>query len=108
MRFQYSLNTDVASSRLKLASMLYCLGHFHAAVSVLEDVERRYHSKVKSVCGCREIPGESDLQVFANMILDNIDKEFSEQPFAFCVKFVRQEAFCAPYILWYTVVSRYY
>ncbi|KAH3770343.1 hypothetical protein DPMN_171628 [Dreissena polymorpha] len=46
MRFKYSLNTDVASSRLKLASILYCCGHVHAAVRVLEDVQRRYHNRV--------------------------------------------------------------
>ena len=99
MRFQYSLNADVASSRLKLASMLYCLGHLHAAVRVLADLKRRYHSKVKSVCRCIRLPGESDLELFANMISDNCDKELSEPPFAFCVNFVRQEAYCAPYIL---------
>ncbi|XP_052248711.1 uncharacterized protein LOC127856496 isoform X4 [Dreissena polymorpha] len=98
-RFKYSLNTDVASSRLKLASVLYCFGHLHAAVRVLDDVERRYHSKVKAVCGCREIEGQSDLQVFANMISDNCDNVLCERPFAFCVKFVREEAYCAPYIL---------
>ncbi|KAH3720908.1 hypothetical protein DPMN_063819 [Dreissena polymorpha] len=95
-RFKYSLNTDVASSRLKLASVLYCFGHLHAAVRVLDDVERRYHSKVKAVCGCRDIEGKSDLHVFANMISDD-----NEQPFALCAKFVREEAYCAPYILWF-------
>ncbi|KAH3716583.1 hypothetical protein DPMN_059307 [Dreissena polymorpha] len=100
-RFKYSLKTDVASSRLKLASVLYCFGHLQAAVKVLDDVERRYHSKVKAVCGCRKIKGDRDLQVFANMISDNCDNVLCERPFAFCVKFVREEAYCAPYILWF-------
>ncbi|KAH3740385.1 hypothetical protein DPMN_047091 [Dreissena polymorpha] len=94
---RYSLNSDVASSRLKFASMLYCSGHLQAAVRVLEDVERRYHSKVKAVCGCRSIQGDSDLKVFADMLLGNTDK--SELPFAFCVNFSRQESHCAPFIL---------
>ncbi|XP_052238619.1 uncharacterized protein LOC127849909 [Dreissena polymorpha] len=66
-RFQYSLNTDVASSHLKLASVLYCSGHIIAAVRVLEDVERRFHNRVKAVCECRSIEGQSDLHVFANI-----------------------------------------
>ncbi|KAH3716450.1 hypothetical protein DPMN_059173 [Dreissena polymorpha] len=100
-RFKYSLKADVASSRLKLASVLYCFGYLHAAVKLLGDVERRYHSKVKAVCGCRDIEGQSDLQVFANIISDNCDNVLCERPFAFCVKFVREEAYCAPYILWF-------
>ncbi|KAH3748594.1 hypothetical protein DPMN_183040 [Dreissena polymorpha] len=100
-RFQYSLKTDVASSRLKLASLLYASGHLHSAVRVLEDVEKRYHSKVKTVCSCRDIKGDRDLLVFASMKSDNCDNGFNEPPFALCVKFVRQEAYCAPYILWF-------
>ncbi|XP_052236448.1 uncharacterized protein LOC127848187 [Dreissena polymorpha] len=100
-RFKYSLNTDVASNRLKLASVLYCCGHLQAAVRVLEDVERSYHSKVKAVCGFRVIEGDRDLHVFANIISDNCDNGLYEPQFAFCVKFVREEAYCAPYILWF-------
>ncbi|KAH3740539.1 hypothetical protein DPMN_047245 [Dreissena polymorpha] len=96
-RVQYSLNLDVATSRLKFASMLYCSGHLQAAVRVLEDVERRYYSKVKAVCGCRQKRGDSDLKVFADMLLGNTDN--SELPFAFCVNFSRQESHCAPFIL---------
>ncbi|KAH3810092.1 hypothetical protein DPMN_138478 [Dreissena polymorpha] len=96
-RFQYSLNTDVASSRLKFASVLYCCGHLHAAVIVLDDVERRYHNRVKPVCG--KLEGQRDIHVFANMLSDNCDQGFSELPFALCVQFFRQEAYCAPYIL---------
>ncbi|KAH3829322.1 hypothetical protein DPMN_131318 [Dreissena polymorpha] len=90
---------DVASSRLKFASVLYCCGHLHAASIVLEDVERRYHSKVKAVCGNRRRKGDSDLKVFANMISDNCENGFSEPSFTFCVKFVRQEAYCTPDVL---------
>ncbi|KAH3748700.1 hypothetical protein DPMN_183150 [Dreissena polymorpha] len=100
-RFKYSLNTDVASNRLKLASLLYCCGHLQAAVRVLEDVERSYHSKVKTVCGCMRIEEDTDPHVFANMISDNCDNGIFEPPFAFCVKFIREEAYCAPYILWF-------
>ncbi|KAH3716511.1 hypothetical protein DPMN_059234, partial [Dreissena polymorpha] len=35
------------------------------------------------------------------MISDKCDNVLCERPFAFCVKFVREEAYCAPYILWF-------
>ncbi|XP_052257105.1 uncharacterized protein LOC127862152 [Dreissena polymorpha] len=98
-RFQYSLNLDVASSRLKLASLLYCSGHIHAAVRVLEDVERRYYRKVKAVCGCRYMKGERDRRVLGNTLSGNCVKGCSELTFALCVKFFRQESHCIPFIL---------
>ncbi|KAH3812661.1 hypothetical protein DPMN_141098 [Dreissena polymorpha] len=97
-RFKYSLSTDVASSRLKLAAILYCSGYIHAAVRVLEDVERRYHSKVKAVCGCRRIPEDRDLEMFADMLPGHSDQGFIEPQFAFCVTFVRAERHCTPLI----------
>ncbi|KAH3769932.1 hypothetical protein DPMN_171211 [Dreissena polymorpha] len=77
------------------------MGHFHSAVRVLEDVEKRYHRKVKTVCCRRRFKGDRDLKVFASMISDKCDNLFNEPPFALCVKFVRQEVYCAPYILWF-------
>ncbi|XP_052235136.1 uncharacterized protein LOC127847340 isoform X2 [Dreissena polymorpha] len=97
-RVQYCFNSDVASSRLKFASMLYCGGHLRAAVRVLKDVEGRYHSNVKTVCGCRIIQGDRDLKVFANMLSGNTDNEFSKY-LTFCVKLLRQESYCTPFIL---------
>ncbi|XP_052238624.1 uncharacterized protein LOC127849915 [Dreissena polymorpha] len=88
-----------ASSRLKFASMLYCSGHLQAAVRVLEDVERRYHSEVKAVCAFRRIEGDRDLNVFANMLAGNKEEGFSELPFVSCVRFIRQESYCTPAIL---------
>ncbi|KAH3896976.1 hypothetical protein DPMN_021159 [Dreissena polymorpha] len=102
-RCQYSLNTDVASSHLKLASTLYCSGHLHAAVIVLEDVERRYHSKVKAVCGCRPNEG-SDLRVFSYMTTGTSNDGFSESPFACGVSFFKQESCIAPFILLFEMI----
>ncbi|KAH3740275.1 hypothetical protein DPMN_046977 [Dreissena polymorpha] len=73
------------------------IGHHQAAVRVLEDVERRYHSKVKALCVFRRLKGDRDLKVFADMLLGNTGN--SEPPFAFCVHFLRQESHCAPLIL---------
>ncbi|KAH3740563.1 hypothetical protein DPMN_047269 [Dreissena polymorpha] len=79
--------------------MLNCSGHHQAAVRVLEDVERRYHSKGKGVCGCREDQKDRDLKVFADMLSGNKEEVISEQPFALCVRFFRQESYCTPFIL---------
>ncbi|KAH3770377.1 hypothetical protein DPMN_171662 [Dreissena polymorpha] len=99
IRFQYSLNTDVASSRLKLASILYSGGNLHAAVRVSADVGRRCHNRVKAVCACRRIEGDDNIPVFANMISGNSDDGFIEPPFALCVRFHWKEAYCCPNIL---------
>ncbi|KAH3740552.1 hypothetical protein DPMN_047258, partial [Dreissena polymorpha] len=74
-------------------------GHLQAAVRVLEDVERRYHSEVKAVCAFRRIEGDRDLNVFANMLAGNKEEGFSELPFVSCVRFIRQESYCTPAIL---------
>ncbi|KAH3740601.1 hypothetical protein DPMN_047307 [Dreissena polymorpha] len=79
--------------------MLYCSGHHQAAVRVLEDVERRYHSNVKAVCAFRRLEGDRDLKMFANMLAGNKQEGISELPFVSCVRFVRQESFCTPAIL---------
>ncbi|XP_052260097.1 uncharacterized protein LOC127864499 isoform X2 [Dreissena polymorpha] len=100
-RFEFCLNTDIAYNHLKLASLLYCFGHFHAAARALEDVEKRYHCKVNALCGMLQVEGETDLQVFASMISDNCDNVRREPPFSFCVRFIRHEAHCAPYVLWF-------
>ncbi|WAR20063.1 hypothetical protein MAR_001901, partial [Mya arenaria] len=45
--FESSLDTNVASSRLKLASFLICHNELERAVEVLNDVERRYDDSVQ-------------------------------------------------------------
>ncbi|KAH3806097.1 hypothetical protein DPMN_134411 [Dreissena polymorpha] len=74
-----------------------------AAVQVLEDVDRRYHSKVKPVCGCRSIEGDHEVQVFVNVVSGSYVNGFSDLPFAFCVKFRREESFCTPFVLLFEV-----
>ncbi|KAH3740457.1 hypothetical protein DPMN_047163 [Dreissena polymorpha] len=79
--------------------MLYCSGHHQAAVRVLEDVERRYHSKVMAVCWFREYQRDRDLKVFADMLSGNKEEGISQLPFELCVSFLRQESYCTPFIL---------
>ncbi|KAH3740258.1 hypothetical protein DPMN_046960 [Dreissena polymorpha] len=51
------------------------------------------------MCGCRSRQGDRDLKVFANMLSGKTEFEYSEVPFAFCVRFIRQESYCTPLIL---------
>jgi len=46
--YSAAIDTDVASTRLKLASMLYCKGDLQMAANVLDDVERRYDNSTTS------------------------------------------------------------
>ncbi|KAH3711571.1 hypothetical protein DPMN_071242 [Dreissena polymorpha] len=81
-----------------MASILYCSGHIHAAVRLLDDVERIYHIKVNAVCDCRHIEGDRDLQVFAYMLSGYSDNGFVELQSELCVQFLRQESYCTPFI----------
>jgi len=51
--YSETLDTDVASSRLKLASMLYCMGDLQRSAIVLNDFQQRLDDSVTFVCGCR-------------------------------------------------------
>ena len=101
--YSAAIDTDVASTRLKLASTLYCKGDLQMAANVLEDVERRYDNTVQVICGCGRI----------NPLVPKLRKEFTElliegntdvlmtNRVVHCVRFLRQEAFCAPPLLHY-------
>ncbi|KAH3739277.1 hypothetical protein DPMN_045927 [Dreissena polymorpha] len=73
----------------------------HAAVKVLEDVDKRFHSNVKAVCGGRRKEWDSDHNLFTNMLSGNSHNKFT---FAFCVNFTRQESFCTPNILLFEMI----
>jgi len=60
-----SLNTDVASSKLKLASMLYCRGELMRAASVLHEVEFDLDDSVQPLCGCHKAYLEKNSQRYS-------------------------------------------
>jgi len=104
--YSAAIDTDVASTQLKLASMLYCKGELQITADVLEDVERRYDNSVQAICGCGRInilktkPHES----FAELMNEGDTDVASTNKVAYCVRFLRQEVFCAPPILHYEMV----
>jgi len=96
-----SLDTDVASSKLKLASMHYCRGELQRAASVLNEVEFDLDASVEPVCGCGIVPYDNKLcKAFCEYTIQNNSHEQLAKKLAICVRFLREEKFCAPRILW--------
>jgi len=96
-----SLNTDVASSKLKLASMHYCRGELRRAESVLNEVEFDLDDSVQPLCGCGIEPYDNKLsKAFCEYTVQNYSHEQLTKKLAFCVRFLREEKFCAPRLLW--------
>jgi len=97
-----SLNTDVASSKLKLAYMHYCREELMRAASVLHEVEFDLDDSVQPVCGCNRKPSRDNLsKAFCKYTVQNDSQEQLTKKLAFCVRFLREEKFCAPLFLWY-------
>jgi len=104
--YSTAMNTDVSSTRLKLASMLYCKGDLQLAADVLEDVERRYDSTVQAICGCGRMHQllSKPQETFTEAVNEENIDVLSTNKVAFCVRFLPQEAFCIPQILHYEMV----
>jgi len=104
--YSAAIDSDVASTRLKLASMLYCKGDLHMAVNVLDDVERRYGNSVQAICGCSRMNllVKKPSKVFTELMNEGDTYVASTDKVAYCVHFLRQEVFCAPPILNFEMV----
>jgi len=101
MLYGESLNTDVASSKLKLAYMHYCRGELWRAASVLNEVEFDLDDSVQPVGGCGIEPADDNLsKAFCEYTIHNDTHEQLTKKVAFCVMFLREEKFCVPKFLW--------
>ena len=99
--YSETLDTNVASSRLKLASMFYCRGDLQRAAYVLDDVQQRLDNSVAYVCGCRPLLDRQPSDAFCQYALRNGNPETLVRKIAFGVRFLRQEMYCTPAILWF-------
>jgi len=96
-----SLSTDVASCKLKLASMHFCQGELRRAASVLNEVEFDLDDSVQPVCGCNIVPfKDNQSKAFCEFTVQNGSHDQLTKKLAFCVRFLREEKFCAPWFLW--------
>ena len=104
--YKAAIDTDVASTRLKLASMLFCKGDLQMAADVLDDVERRFNNTVQAICGCGRMDPlvTKPREAFAELLNEEDTDVLSTNKVAYCVCFLRQEAFCVPPILHYEMV----
>jgi len=104
-----AIHTDVASTRLKIASMLYCKGDLQLAADVLEHVKRRYDNTVQAMCGCgRTDPLKHKPQsTCTNGLNENETDVLALNSVAYCVRFLRQEVFCVPPFLHYEMARAF-
>ncbi|XP_053385068.1 uncharacterized protein LOC123537349 [Mercenaria mercenaria] len=95
------LNTDVASSKLKLASMFYSIGEWNRTLIVLRDIEGVYDQNfVEPICGCYDQLREAPRRGFCE-ISDIRNEEALQYATAFCVLFLPCEINCIPAELQY-------
>ncbi|XP_060597767.1 uncharacterized protein LOC132751597 [Ruditapes philippinarum] len=97
------LSTDVASSKLKLASILYCVQEIQKADLVLSEIERRYDLQiVEPVCCCHRFERKYFKQGFCQLY-DNYNEEVLQYTTASCVRFLPCEIHCVPTELRYEI-----
>ncbi|KAH3897273.1 uncharacterized protein LOC127864599 isoform X2 [Dreissena polymorpha] len=98
--FVLSLDSDVVSSRLKMAAMYYCGGELRAAAKLLDDVERRYDVTVRAVCGCgRTFETFNETAVHEYLTEDFRYGGKLTSNIAYCLRFNNFEFYCVPGML---------
>ncbi|XP_060590235.1 uncharacterized protein LOC132745352 [Ruditapes philippinarum] len=94
-------DSDVTSSRLKLASVLCRSGENEQANLILRFAEKQYHScPVFVVCICRKNPQPLIYPECARVFYE-LGEDCIKHMTAFCVKFIQQEINCVPHELQY-------
>ncbi|XP_060569635.1 uncharacterized protein LOC132728044 [Ruditapes philippinarum] len=95
------LNSDVSSSRLKLASVFYSTGDMEKAELILRHTEQQYYSyPVLPICHCHHKLTVAVTEEFKRLCgeqSENCIKHIT----AFCVRFIQGEINCVPHELQY-------
>ncbi|XP_045182613.2 uncharacterized protein LOC123541255 [Mercenaria mercenaria] len=95
------LNSDVASGRLKFASVVYSTGDMERAAGILHDIEEKYKIEVtEPVCGCYDFHKPYIRKGFGQ-VSSQSDVEAVKNIVAFCVRFLRSEIRIVPHELRY-------
>jgi hypothetical protein len=93
-----SLNVNVASEKLKIASIFYCTGNIERTELILKNIEESYDlNAVEPVCGCY-IFEESGRKGVFNKLCYEAEDEYAllQRITASCVRFLRFEINCCP------------
>ncbi|XP_045157379.2 uncharacterized protein LOC123523788 [Mercenaria mercenaria] len=95
------LHTDVSSSKLKLASMFYCIEDTQRTETVLRNIEVSYDLDiVEPVCRCHDFIHQPRRREFY-AISDNHNENAIQFTIASCVRFLPCEIYCVPHELRY-------
>ncbi|XP_053375491.1 uncharacterized protein LOC123535465 [Mercenaria mercenaria] len=95
------LDSDVASSRLKLASIMFCVGNAEITALILSHVEEQYKKEViEPVCFCYDFHRPYIRREFCRLS-SQYGVEALKYTVAFCVNFFTLEINCVPHELQY-------
>ncbi|KAH3722415.1 uncharacterized protein LOC127856264 [Dreissena polymorpha] len=101
--FEKALETNGFSSRLKLASVMYCSGNLQSAKFILEYAERQFSRyTMKTLCRCFSYYNRyiNHRKMFENKPNPNIESKI-----ALCIIFLSNEAPCVPPVLLYEMTK---
>ncbi|KAH3729373.1 uncharacterized protein LOC127853777 [Dreissena polymorpha] len=101
--FEKALETNGFSSRLKLASVMYCSGNLQSAKFILEYAERQFdRCTMKTLCRCFSYYNRyiNHREMFENKPNPNIESKI-----ALCIIFLSNEAPCVPPVLLYEMTK---
>ncbi|XP_045216485.2 uncharacterized protein LOC123566443 isoform X2 [Mercenaria mercenaria] len=94
-------DSDVASSRLKLASIMYCTGDMEKTACILSHIEKQFNTTVtETVCGCYNFHQQYSKRGFGQLCCQYDEAEF-KFIVALCVRFFPAEINCVPHELQY-------
>ncbi|XP_060599330.1 uncharacterized protein LOC132752935 [Ruditapes philippinarum] len=94
----FCLNIDVASGKLKLASIFYCTGEIETTEQILKNIEESYDLiVVEPICKCYAFQHFECKRAF-NKLCYEADDEYTllQSITASCVRFLRCEINCCP------------
>ncbi|XP_060562596.1 uncharacterized protein LOC132722172 [Ruditapes philippinarum] len=95
------LNSDISSSRLKLASVFYSTGNMEKAEVILRHIEQQYYSyPVVAICECWRTPPPAVTAEFKRVCSEQ-SVDCIKHITAFCVRFIKVEINCVPHELQY-------
>ncbi|XP_060569994.1 uncharacterized protein LOC132728358 [Ruditapes philippinarum] len=95
------LNSDISSSRLKLASVLYSTGDMEKAELILRHTEQQYYSyPVVLICGCWDKPLPAVTAEYKRVCGEQ-SEDCIKHITSFCVRFIQEEINCVPHELQY-------
>jgi len=101
--YQLSFTSDLMSTKLKYASMLYCSGQCAASAQVLTHCEGLLRPDVHHYCECvgRPMTGRAQSDAHLETGLDGNIMELLKSHSTLCVKFSIHERYCVPEHLQY-------